>query len=84
LKFADSQRGKPANRTYLAIGIHARQDPEFQKQFAERDRCFKPIGHWPWHLSPIVSLDQPESVPRNLGRDPAEFSDIQLFELIHN
>jgi dolichyl-phosphate-mannose-protein mannosyltransferase len=84
LKFADPQRGKPASRTYLAIGIHAKQDPEFLKQFAERDRRFKPVGHWPWHLSPVVSLDQPDSQPGNLGRDPTEFSDVELFELIRD
>ncbi|MDB5389484.1 MAG: hypothetical protein JWM11_5130, partial [Planctomycetaceae bacterium] len=69
------------NRVYLAIGIHAKQDPLFQEQFVNLQQRLKPIGRWPWHLSPLVSLDQADSKPAKIGRDPVEAATVELFEV---
>lgn len=82
LKFAESQKSTTPNRAYLAIGIHAKQDLEFQKQFIQVQSRLKRVGQWSWHLSPLVSLDQPNTHPTQVGRDPAELAEVELFEVL--
>jgi dolichyl-phosphate-mannose-protein mannosyltransferase len=82
LSFAESRWGKSAAPVYLAIGIHAGSDPAFQEQFSKLKNRLNPAGSWPWHLSPLVSLDQPNSQPSKLGSDPAESATVELFEVI--
>jgi HAMP domain-containing protein len=82
LKFAESRTGKSANPVYLAIGIHAKQDQAFLEQFARLKNRLQPVGHWPWHLSPLVRLDQPGSEPGRRDPDPADFNEVELFEVV--
>lgn len=81
LKFAENQF-TPAYRIYLAIGIHAKRDPKFQAEFESASHRLRRIGSWPWHLSPLVSLDQSQVQLKLLGGVPAERGELELFELI--
>lgn len=82
LSFANSRWGNSGAQIYLAIGIHAESDPTFKEQFSKLKSRLKSVGSWPWHLSPLVSLDQPNSQPSRLGSDPTESATIELFQVI--
>ncbi len=82
LQFARSQFTTPAARIYLAVGIHARKDPRFQKQFTATRGQFKEVGRWPWKLGPLVALDQSDCDPKFLGRNPGESAAIELYEVL--
>jgi hypothetical protein len=82
LGFAEARWGTSTAPVYLATGIHAGSDPAFQEQFAKLRNRLKPVGQWPWHLSPLVSLDQPDARPSKVGSDPAESATVELFEVI--
>jgi len=81
LSFAKG-RVSPSHRIFLAVGIHAKQDPQFLTEFQELSTRFKLVGTWPWHLSPLVSLDQPQVNPSGLGHDPHERSQVELYQLL--
>lgn len=82
LQFARSQFSSSSARIYLAVGIHALHDPTFREQFEATRGQFKRVGSWPWQLSPLVALDQPDVSPQLLGRNPGESATVELYEVL--
>ena len=82
LQFARTQHSNADVRIYLAVGIHALSDPRFREQFAAASGQFRRVGRWPWHLGPLVALDQANCNPRLLGRNPVESAAVELYEVV--
>ncbi len=81
LQFLRGRVSVKDKKVFLAVGVHAKSDPNFLEQFAAHRQQLKWVGSWPWPLGPLVALDQPTCDPRLLGVNPEEAATIELYEV---
>lgn len=82
LEFVHQQASGPQLKVYLATGVHAFADRQFNEQFVAVKHQLKQAGAWSWQLSPLVALDQPDCDTLRLGVGDRDSSGIVLYEVV--